>query len=101
MSDDTSVMSTRDRLVYMAHQIARNLATMGEEKAVAALAEHLTRFWDPRMKAQIVAIALNQPDRLSPSVAAAVARMAQGKPAPDVDATQFNAVDETGHCDAG
>ncbi|MEC3950361.1 formate dehydrogenase subunit delta [Sphingobium sp. HWE2-09] len=101
MSDDTHVMSTTDRLVYMAHQIARNIATMGEAKAVEALAEHLTRFWDPRMKAQIIAIAQEQPEQLSPIVAAAVARMAQGRAAPDVDAAQFNAVDEAGHCDAG
>ncbi|WP_176400261.1 formate dehydrogenase subunit delta [Sphingobium sp. Z007] len=101
MSDDTHVMSTTDRLVYMAHQIARNIATMGEDKAIEALAEHLTRFWDPRMKAQIIAIAQEQPDRLSPIAAAAVARMAQGRAAPDVDAAQFNAVDEAGHCDAG
>jgi formate dehydrogenase subunit delta len=101
MSDETEVMSTTDRLVYMAHQIARNLATMGEARAVAALAEHLTRFWDPRMKAQIIAMAQDQPERLSPIVAAAVARMAQGRSAPQVDAAQFNAVGETGHCDAG
>jgi len=101
MSDETEVMSTTDRLVYMAHQIARNLETMGEAKAVAALAEHLTRFWDPRMKAQIIAIAQDQPERLSPIVAAAVARMAQARGAPQVDAAQFNMVDETGHCDAG
>jgi formate dehydrogenase subunit delta len=101
MSDETEVMSTTDRLVYMAHQIARNLATMGEAKAVAALAEHLTRFWDPRMKAQIIAMAQDQPERLSPIVAAAVERMAQGRSAPQVDAAQFNAVGETGHCDAG
>jgi formate dehydrogenase subunit delta len=101
MRDDGHVMSTGDRLVYMAHQIARNMATMGEAKATEALAEHLTRFWDPRMKAQIVAIAQDRPDRLSPIVAMAVARMAQGRAAPDVDAAQFNAVDEAGHCDAG
>ncbi|SEQ92761.1 formate dehydrogenase subunit delta [Sphingobium sp. YR768] len=101
MSDDTHVMSTTDRLVYMAHQIARNMAMMGEAKATEALAEHLTRFWDPRMKAQIIAIAQDQPERLSPVVTAAVARMAQGRPAPQVDAAQFNRVDEAGHCDAG
>ena len=101
MSNEASVMSTTDRLVYMAHQIARNLATMGEAKATEALAEHLTRFWDPRMKAQIITIAQDQPDRLSPMVALAVARMAQGRDAPHVDAAQFNAVGETGHCDAG
>ena len=101
MSDDTHVMSTTDRLVYMAHQIARNIATLGEAKAAKALAEHLTRFWDPRMKAQIIAIARANPERLSPMVAAAIAQLGQGSGAPYVDAAQFNAVDEAGHCDAG
>ena len=50
MSDDTHVMSTTDRLVYMAHQIARNLASLGEAQAAEALADHLRSFWDPRMK---------------------------------------------------
>ncbi|NWK95413.1 formate dehydrogenase [Sphingobium lactosutens] len=101
MSDDTHVMSTTDRLIYMAHQIARNMATLGEARAVTALAAHLTSFWDPRMKAQIIAIAQAEPDRLSPTVAAAVAQIAQGRSAGKVDATQFNTVDEAGHCDAG
>lgn len=101
MSDKGHGMSTTDRLVYMAHQIALNMATMGQDKAAAALAEHLTLFWDLRMKAQIIAIGQEQPDLLSPTVAAAVARMAQRGAAPEVDAAQFNAVGEAGHCDAG
>jgi formate dehydrogenase subunit delta len=89
MSDDTQVMSTTDRLVYMAHQIARNLATLGEARAIEAVAEHLLRFWDPRMKAQIIAIAHAQPERLSPVVAGAVAIMARAAPADRTGATQF------------
>jgi formate dehydrogenase subunit delta len=101
MSDDTQIMSTTDRLVYMAHQIARNLATLGEARAVTAVAGHLASFWDPRMKAQIIAIAHDQPERLSPMVAAAVALLAKGAPARQTGTTQFNAVNEAGHCDAG
>lgn len=80
MSDDTQVMSTADRLVYMAHQIARNMATLGEARAAEAVADHLASFWDPRMKAQIIAIARDRPDRLSPVVARAVALMAASSP---------------------
>jgi len=60
------------RLQYMADQIARNFAVQGEEAAVEATAEHIRLFWDPRMKAAILAA-----DRgtLSPIVAAAVARI--------------------------
>lgn len=43
------------RLRQMADQIARNLAVRGEDAAAAATADHITRFWDPRMRAAILA----------------------------------------------
>jgi formate dehydrogenase subunit delta len=46
-------MSTIDRLVMMANQIAANLAT--DDNPVAATAEHIRLFWDPRMKQMISA----------------------------------------------
>lgn len=46
---------TEERLVYMANQIARNFAAQGEEAAVAATANHIRLFWDPRMKKAISA----------------------------------------------
>lgn len=49
MSEDTT-----ERLVYMANQIARNFAAQGEDKAIAATANHIRLFWDPRMKAAIL-----------------------------------------------
>ena len=39
----------------MADQIARNFAAQGEEEAVKATAQHIRDFWDPRMKAAILA----------------------------------------------
>src|SRR3546814_8807414 len=48
MSDENEVMSTGERLIYMANQIARNLAAEGEAEAVAATAQHIASFWDPR-----------------------------------------------------
>jgi formate dehydrogenase subunit delta len=42
-------------LTYMANQIARNLAMQGQEAAVQATYQHLKDFWDPRMKAAILA----------------------------------------------
>jgi formate dehydrogenase subunit delta len=44
-----------DKLVYMANQIGKFFAGQGEEKAVPLIADHLTKFWDPRMRAAIVA----------------------------------------------
>jgi formate dehydrogenase subunit delta len=57
------------QLRAMANQIARNFAIQGDEAAIAATAEHLRLFWDPRMKAAIVADDLST---LSPTARAAV-----------------------------
>ncbi len=44
-----------EKLVYMANQIGKFFANQGPEKAAAAVADHLRRFWDPRMRATIIA----------------------------------------------
>jgi formate dehydrogenase subunit delta len=46
---------SHDKLVYLANQIGKFFASQGANKAVAGIAEHLTKFWDPRMCAAIVA----------------------------------------------
>ena len=40
-----------DRLIYLVNQIGRNLAT--DHDPVAAVADHIARFWDPRMREMI------------------------------------------------
>ena len=47
--------SSADKLIYMANQIAKFFESQGQEKAVAGTADHLKKFWDPRMRSQIVA----------------------------------------------
>ncbi|MFO0995601.1 MAG: formate dehydrogenase subunit delta [Alphaproteobacteria bacterium] len=44
-----------DRLVYMANQIGKFFAHMKEAEATAAIADHIEKFWDPRMRKQIIA----------------------------------------------
>jgi formate dehydrogenase subunit delta len=44
-----------DKLVYMANQIGKFFASQGPEQAVAGTADHIAKFWDPRMRAEIVA----------------------------------------------
>lgn len=44
-----------DKLVYMANQIGKFFVSQGQEKAVAGTADHIKKFWDPRMRAQIFA----------------------------------------------
>ena len=63
-------MSDPAHLVYMVNQIARNLAPQGEASAIEQTRQHLVDFWDPRMKAAILAA---DPSTLSPIAAAAVA----------------------------
>ena len=48
-------MSSPDRLVRMANQIGAFFRTQGRDKAVPGIAEHIRKFWDPRMRAAILA----------------------------------------------
>lgn len=75
MSDENEVMSTGDRLIYMANQIARNLAAEGEAEAVTATAQHIASFWDPRMRARIAGLIVEKPAAFSPIAAAAIRRI--------------------------
>jgi len=45
---------SHDKLAYMANQIGRFFAHQKEEQAVAAINDHLRKFWDPRMRKQII-----------------------------------------------
>ncbi|EGP08581.1 formate dehydrogenase subunit delta [Afipia clevelandensis] len=48
-------MSSPDRLVYMANQIGKFFTSQGAGKAVPGIAEHIKKFWDPRMRSAILA----------------------------------------------
>ena len=39
----------------MANQIGKFFASQDKEKAPTAIAEHLKKFWDPRMRSAIIA----------------------------------------------
>jgi formate dehydrogenase subunit delta len=43
------------RLIYMANQIGKFFHSQGHDKAVAGVAEHIRKFWDPRMRKAIFA----------------------------------------------
>jgi formate dehydrogenase subunit delta len=47
--------SPNDTLVRMANQIGKFFAAQGEERAIAGIADHVKKFWEPRMKKQIFA----------------------------------------------
>lgn len=94
-------MSTEDRLIYMANQIARNFLAMGHDHAADATADHITSFWNPRMKTRIGALLAERPGMFCAAAAAAVERLQAGPVASQTQATEFNRVNEDGHSDAG
>lgn len=65
------------KLVMMANQILRNLAVQGDERAIAAAADHIRRFWDPRMRAAITAHVAAGGEGLTPLARAAVLRLSE------------------------
>ena len=44
-----------DKLVMMANQIAKFFISQGEAAAVPGIAEHIKKFWDPRMRTAMLA----------------------------------------------
>ncbi len=47
--------SSPERLVYMANQIGKFFNSQGHDRTVAGVADHIKKFWDPRMRKQIFA----------------------------------------------
>lgn len=61
-----------ERLVEMANDIAANLSA-DPEAAAAAIADHIHRFWEPRMREQLIAHYSAGGDGLEPMAGAALA----------------------------
>jgi formate dehydrogenase subunit delta len=67
------------RLVYLANQIAKFFHAQGEAAEVDGVEHHLRKFWDPRMRREIVAHLQAGGAGLAPASRAAVARLAEGR----------------------
>ena len=61
-----------DKLVYMANQIGAFFQSQGEAMAVAGIADHLSKFWDPRMRDAIFKHADAGGEGLAPLVLKAI-----------------------------
>jgi len=70
-----------ERLVYMANQIGKFFASQGPDQAVAGTLDHIRKFWDPRMRAGIVAYVDGGGVGLEPNVREAVGRLKAEAPA--------------------
>ena len=68
-------MSSPDRLIYMANQIGQFFRSQGHDKAVPGIAEHIKKFWDPRMRKQIFAHLDNGGAGLDPNVLNALQKL--------------------------
>jgi formate dehydrogenase subunit delta len=91
--------STIETLRRMADDIARNFEAMGHADAALATADHIQKFWDPRMRQLIYA---DDHSVLSTTAREAFEHLQDGgNPAAQTRATRFNKVDEGGRSDAG
>jgi formate dehydrogenase subunit delta len=61
-----------EKLVHMANQIGAFFRHEGEDKASASVADHLLKFWDPRMRRAIIAHVQAGGAGLAPAVLRAV-----------------------------
>ncbi len=62
-----------DKLLKMAEQITANMSYTDDPDIVAAkVADHLNRFWDPRMKAAIREYAEKHTSEFSPPLRSAI-----------------------------
>ncbi len=63
------------KLAHMANQISVNLQVLPEEEAVAAIADHLQKFWSPSMWQALVDYATTAGAELTPRCRQALERL--------------------------
>jgi formate dehydrogenase subunit delta len=67
--------SSLDRLIYMANQIGWFFRSQGHDHAVSGIADHIHKFWDPRMRKAIFAHLDAGGAGLDPNVKEAIASL--------------------------
>jgi formate dehydrogenase subunit delta len=72
-----SASSGDAKLVYMANQIATFFASQPHVSAVSDMESHIRKFWDPRMRAKILAIMADGGAGLDPLAREAIGRLAE------------------------
>ena len=65
-----------EKLVGMANQIAQFFATQSRDRVAADVADHLTKFWEPRMIERICAHLDDGGEGLAPAARSAVEAIA-------------------------
>lgn len=64
-----------ERIIYMANQIATFFESATPEEAAEGVARHINDFWEPRMRATLLALPPEEAARLRPAVRAALPRI--------------------------
>jgi formate dehydrogenase subunit delta len=66
---------TPEKMVHMANQIALFFAGYPRDEAVAGVADHLKKFWEPRMRRQLLDHLARGGDGLHPLVREAAVQL--------------------------
>ncbi len=70
-----------DKLVYMANQIATFFESQPRDEIVEGIADHINKFWEPRMRQQLFALLDSGGAGLNPLVVEAAPQIRRPKPA--------------------
>ena len=82
MSHDPSIRAGRDKLVYMANQIATFFEAQPGGAAADGIARHINDFWEPRMRRQFFEIVDAGGEGLKPQVIEAAKSVRRPAPEP-------------------
>ncbi|MGP2490959.1 formate dehydrogenase subunit delta [Mesorhizobium sp. PUT5] len=78
--DEDHILSTKEKLVMMANQIATFFRSKPHEEGVAGVAEHINKFWEPRMRRQFFEMIDAGGKGFQPLVLEAASRIRRPKP---------------------
>lgn len=83
--DEEHIMSTGEKLVRMANQIADFFHSKPREEGIAGVAEHINKFWEPRMRRQLFEMLDGRGEGFNELVVAASAKIKRPKTAEQAD----------------
>lgn len=69
-----------DKLRYQANQIATFFASQPEDEQVEGVADHINKFWDPRMRTLLFEISDVSTDGFKPMVVSALEKVNRPQP---------------------
>ncbi|TPN89665.1 formate dehydrogenase subunit delta [Mesorhizobium sp. CU2] len=87
LHDEEHITSTREKLVRMANQIATFFDSKPREEGIAGVAEHINKFWEPRMRRQLFEMLDGGTEHFNELVVAASARIKRPRTDAQADAT--------------